>query len=225
MRCRENATLYLMLPTFCSHAEWCDFMWGSGHTYCFRPYRGYHSQSYSTEMVEVTNAFYGGWEGETGNSTSQLNSIAEIGWERIFSGVSRSSQDIWRPKLDRLGISCLGPPLFTPLHLRDCLHPALGCCTWWVKCLHSVWLPYKDNNITQSLGKSTKVCLLTQSTNMTTENHSPLKGATQAEMSGTAVCQRQCFPVIFMSLHKKEIRNWSLHSLPFINVCNVYVVL
>lgn len=80
MRCRENPTFRWMFPTFFSHVEWCDLMWGSGHTYCFRSHHGYDSQSYLTEMVELANAFCEGWEGQTGNAMSQLKI-----WDKIAS--------------------------------------------------------------------------------------------------------------------------------------------
>lgn len=40
-----------------------------------------------------------------------------------------------------------------------------------VRCPHNVWPLYRDHKVTQSVGKNTKVCLLSLSTEMATENH------------------------------------------------------
>lgn len=66
---------------------------------------------------------------------------------------------------------------------------------------------------------SRKVSLLSHSTHMATREQSffwkelqERRGLPWQHVKGSV------FPVSFMSLHKKEIRNWILHSLPFINV-------
>ena len=147
MRCRENVpVLWWMFLTFCSSCPvmWpCvrlrthllfqvpSWVWLTTHVIWLR-WSSWQMPSVRAERVRQEMPCPG-WKSGTKQHIRNL-----WGWETIFSRVSRSSQDIWWPKLDRLGGSCPESQLSMPLSLTDCLHPALGCCAWWQSDLNTM---------------------------------------------------------------------------------------
>lgn len=185
-------------------------MWGSGHTYCFRPHHGYDSQSYLTEMVELANAFCEGWEGQTGNSTSQLNSIAETfeDEKQCFSGCPSPAKTS--------GDQSLTGQAFHAWDSHYSHH-----CAWQIAYIQLWAAACGDSQMsTQCLASLQR----SQSHPVSREEHRGLssvldhkdshrepsfpwkelqkrRGLAQQYVKGSV------FPAIFMSLHKKEIRN------------------
>lgn len=184
-------------------------------THCF----GCNSQSYLTEMVELGNAFCVGWEDQAGDSTFQQISISETceDEKQYFPGcpgLLKTSDDIWwqaghfLPQL---------PAILTTEPYR-LLAPSSGL-------LYMTGTFLTVPGITTEMPKSPtwkrnsrKVSLLSYSTDTAAREQSFWKELQKQRGLPWQHVKGSIFPVSFMSLHKKEIRNWILHSLPFINV-------
>lgn len=178
------------------------------------------THSYLTEMVELANAFCEGWEGQAGDSTGMLISISETCEEekQYFPGCPGP--------LKTSGDQSLTGWAFHA-SVASCSHHwalQVACTQLWAAAhgdryiSHNVWHYYRDAKVTH-VKKEQQKCFSSvllhwhgHREQSFWEELQKRRGLPWQHVKGSV------FPVSFMSLHEKEIRNWILHSLPFINV-------
>lgn len=165
-------------------------------------------------MVELANAFCESWEGQIGDSTFQLIGISETceDEKQYFPGCPGS-------------LKTSGDQSLTVASYSHHWALQVACTQLWAAARgdghisHNVWHHCRDVKIThleKEQQKSFSSALLHWQGH--TEQSFFWKELQKRRGLPWQHVRGSVFPVSFMSLHKKEIRNWILHSLPFINM-------
>lgn len=177
-------------------------------------------------MVKLANAFCGGWECQTENAMSKLKIWGKIASQKrvrmrynIFQGVQVQPRRLVTKAL-QAGQFMPGIPAIHPAEHDELLAPSSGpLCVVMIRCPHDVWHHYRDPKVTY-LPKEVQKGLSSVLVHWHGHREPSFLWKELQKQQGLArqYVKGSVFPVVFMSLHKKEIRNWSLHSPPFINV-------
>lgn len=226
MWCRKNIpNVVLDVLHLLFSCQWCDVMWGSGRTYFFRSHHGYDSK-YKLFDWDGCLADTFCEDRESQYAMSQLKIPDRIAYQElvrmrnnIFQGIQVQPRHLVT-KAWQAGGFVPGIPTIHTVERDRFLAPSSGLlCVVIIRCPHDIWCHNRDPEVAH-LPKEEQKGL--SSLLVHWRGHREPSFLWKALQKRRDLAQQyvksSVFPVIFMSLRKKEIRNWSLHSLLFINV-------